>query len=124
MFERLAEQRVAIYAVLHDATVTKAECKHLDLKEDQCELLSQMVTILKPLQMATTVFSLEQNASCSIIYPVISGLLFNHLVGAEGDLPAIQRFKQTVAGDLERCFVPSCLDTAKSLPVLCAVVDP
>lgn len=124
MFERLTEQRVAIYAVMHDATVTKAEHKHLDLKEDQWELLSQMVTVLKPLQMATTVFSLEQNASCSIVYPVINGLLFNHLVGAEGDLPAVQRSKRTVAGELERRFAPSCLDTAKSLPVLCSAVDP
>ena len=124
MFERLVEQRVAIYAVLHDATVTKAEHKNLDLKEDQWELLSQMVTVLKPLQMATTVFSLEQNASCSIIYPVINGLLFNHLVGAEGDLPAVQRFKRTVALELERRFAPSSDVTAKSLPVLCAAVDP
>ena len=74
--------------------------------------------------MATIVFSLEQNASCSIIYPVINGLLSNHLVGTEGDLPAVQRFEQTVAGRLERRFVPSCLDTAKSLPVLYAAVDP
>ena len=101
MLERLAKQRVAIYAVMHHATITKAEHKHLDLKEDQWELLSQMVTALKPLQMATTVFGLEQNVSCSIIYPVINGLLFNHLVGAEGDLPAVKRFKRIVAGELE-----------------------
>ena len=124
MLERLAEQRVAVYAVMHDATVTKADHKHLDLKEDQWEVVSQMVTVLKPLQMATTVFSLEQNASCSIVYPVINGLLFNHLVGAEGDLPCVKRFKRTVAGELERRFAPSCLDTAKGLPVLCSVVDP
>ena len=64
MLERFAEQRVAVYAVMYDATVTKVEHKHLDLKEDQWELVSQMVTALKPLQMATTVFSLEQNAYC------------------------------------------------------------
>ena len=60
-----------------------------------------MVAVLKPLQKATTVFSLEENASCSIIYPVINGLLFNHLLGAEGDLLAVQTFKQTVSGELE-----------------------
>ena len=70
MFERLVEQRVAICAVLHDVTVTKAKYKHLDLEEDQWELLSRMVTVLKPLQMATAVFSLEKNTSCSIINPV------------------------------------------------------
>ena len=37
MFERLAEQRVVIYAVLHDTTVSKADDRYLDLKEDQWE---------------------------------------------------------------------------------------
>ena len=55
---------------------------------------------------------------------MINGLLFNHLVGAEGDLPAVQRLKQTVSRELEQRFAPSCADTAKSLPVLCAAVDP
>ena len=40
MMERLSEQRVAIYAVLHDPAVTKDQQKHLDLKEDQWEVLS------------------------------------------------------------------------------------
>ena len=35
-----------------------------------------------------------------------------------------KNFKQTVAGELERRFAPSCLDTAKNLPVLCDAVDP
>ena len=44
MFEHLAEQWVAaICAVLHDATVTKSEHKHLGFKEDQWELLSQLL---------------------------------------------------------------------------------
>ena len=124
MFELLAEQQVAIYAVMHNVTVTKAEHRHLDLKDDQWELLSQMVTALKPLQMATTVFSFEQNISCSIIYPVINGLLCNHLINSEGDLSAVRRFKQTVAGELERRFAPTTLETARSLPVVCATVDP
>ena len=85
--ERLSKQRVAIYAVLHDPAVTKDDQEHFDLKEDQWELLSQL---------ATTVFSLEQNASCSIGYPVINGLLIKHLVAEEFDLPAIEKFK--------RCF--------------------
>ncbi len=124
MMERLSEQRVAIYTVLHDPAVTKDDKKHLDLKEDQWELLSQMVTVLKPLQVATTVFSLEQNASCSIVYPVINGLLTKHLVVEEPDLPAIKNFKRNVSNQLKKRFKPNDLDTAKSLPVLCAAIDP
>ena len=124
MMERLSEERVAIYAVLHDPAVTKDQQKHLDLKEDQWEVLSQMVTALKPLQVATTVFSFEQNASCSIVYPVINGLLTKHLVVEESDLPAIKNFKQIVSSQLQNRFKPDSLDTAKSLPVLCATIDP
>ena len=35
MMECLSEQRVAIYAVLHDTAVTKDDHKHLDLKDNQ-----------------------------------------------------------------------------------------
>ena len=86
--------------------------------------LSQMVTVLKPLQVATTVFSLEQTASCSIVYPVINGLLTKHLVVEESDLLAIKNFKQNVSNQLKNRFKPNDLDAAKSLPVLCAAVDP
>ena len=74
MAERLCEQHVAIYAVLLETTVAKGAYKHLDLKEDQWLLLSQLTALLEPLQMATTVLGLEQNSSCSIVYPVINGL--------------------------------------------------
>ena len=45
MLESLAEQRVAVYADMHDATVAKAEHKHLDLKEDQWEVWMVTVTV-------------------------------------------------------------------------------
>ena len=47
MLERLTEQRVAVYAVMHDATVTKAEHKHLDLKEDRWELVSLLSSLYR-----------------------------------------------------------------------------
>ena len=68
MIDRLVEQRVAIYADLHDAAVSKDQYQHLDLKEDQWVLLEQLTKVLEPLQMATTVFSYEVNTSSSIIY--------------------------------------------------------
>ena len=50
MINCLVEQRVAIYAVLHDATVSKNQYQHLDLK-DQWALLKQLAKVLEPLQM-------------------------------------------------------------------------
>ena len=78
----------------------------------------QIVTVLKPLQIATTVISSEQNVSCSVIYQVINGLLVNHLTVAENNLPVVKRFKEYVSCELKWGFNPSSLDTAKSLPVV------
>lgn len=120
MLDRLAEQRVAIYATIHDPTITKQQHRHLDLKESQWEMLSQLVTALKPLQMATTVFSSDLNVSCSIVYPVINGLLSNHLVVSEDDVSAVKTFKRVVAQELRQRFIPS----SDTIPILCAAVDP
>ena len=124
MLDRLLEQRVAIYATLHDINITKPQYQSLDLKDNQWDLLSQMVVVLKPLQVATTVFSSDLNISCSIIYPVVQGLLTNHMVIHDNDLPVVKKFKETVSKELKRRFDPSSLHVAKSLPVLCAAIDP
>ena len=73
------EQGVEIYAVLHDAAVSKDLYQHLDLKEDQWLLLEQLTKVLEPLQMANTIFICEVNTLSSIIYPVLHGLIWNHL---------------------------------------------
>ena len=79
MLERLLEQRWAIYGVLHDETVSKPDHKSLDLKDEQWELMSQLVVVLKPLQVATTALCEEHNVSVSLVYPVVYGLLKKHL---------------------------------------------
>ena len=120
MLDRLAEQRIAIYSTIHDPTITKQQHQHLDLKDNQWKLLSQLVTALKPLQMATTVFSSDLNVSCSIVYPVINGLLSNHLVVSQDDVSAVKTFKRVVAEALRQRFMPS----SDTIPILCAAVDP
>lgn len=69
--------------------------------------------------MATTVFSSDLNVSCSIVYPVINGLLSNHLVICEDDASAVKTFKRVVTQELQQRFVPS----SDSIPILCAAVD-
>ena len=54
MYDRLLEQRWAVYAVIHDDKVTSSDQRHLDLRSEQWDLLSQLVVVLKPLQVATT----------------------------------------------------------------------
>ena len=75
MYERLLEQRWAIYAVLHDEQGTQSQYKHLYLKEDQWKLPEHLVVVLKPLQVATTALCESDIVSVSLVYPVINGLL-------------------------------------------------
>ena len=64
----------------------------------------QIVTVLEPLQIATTALCETERISCSLIYPVINGLLKNHFVPGEGDLPTAKTFKEVEAQDTERRF--------------------
>ena len=47
MYEQLIEQRWAIYAVIHDENITSSDQRHLDLKPEQWELLSQLSVVLR-----------------------------------------------------------------------------
>ena len=49
MFQRLLEQRWAIYAVFYNENGTQSQYKHLHLKEEQWSLMEQMVKVLGPL---------------------------------------------------------------------------
>ena len=62
VFQRLLEQRWVVYAVLHDERGSQS---HLHLKEEQWNLMDQMVTVLEPLQIATTALCETEIVSCS-----------------------------------------------------------
>ena len=120
MYERLAEQRWAVYAVIHDEQVTPSDQRHLDLKPDQWDLLLQLVVVLKPLQVATTALSLDQNVSSSLIHPVVNGLVNCHLKVRESDLAMVKRFKEVVTGEVLQRFPFH----PESVAVLSAALDP
>ena len=120
MYERLLEQRWAIFAVIHDDQVTPSAQQHLDLTVDQWELLHQMTKVLKPLQMATTVLCKDQNVSSSLVFPVIQGLLTHHLTPREEDLVVVKKFKEVVSQQLKERF----RFTEDNIMILAAAVDP
>jgi len=102
MFQRLLEQRWAIYAVFYDEYGTQSQYKHLHLKQEQWNLMEQMVKVLEPLQIATTALCETEIVSCSLIYPVVNGLLKNHLSPDENDLSAVKRFKDVVTQEIKK----------------------
>ena len=120
MFQRLVEQRWAIYSVLFDEQGSQYQYKHLNLKENQWKLMVQMAAVLEPLQIATTALCESQIVSCSLIYPVINGLVTNHLVENDDDLSVVQKFKKVVKAELERRFDPS----IDSVSMFAAFLDP
>ena len=124
MFQRLLEQRWVVYAVLHDERGSQSQYKHLHLKEEQWNLMDQMVTVLEPLQIATTALCETEIVSCSLIYPVINGLLKNHLVPGESDLPTVKRFKEVVAQDIERRFNVSEAVKEQNVAIFATILDP
>ena len=52
--------------------------RHLDLKLHQWDILTQLFTELKPLQVATNALC-DENVSVSSIYPVLNGLISKNL---------------------------------------------
>ena len=92
MFQK---QRWAIFAVLANEQSSQYQYKHLNPKDEQWQLMSQMVTVLEP-QVATTALCESEIVSCSLIYPVINGLRSNHLKENADDLHSIKAFKKVV----------------------------
>ena len=126
MFERLLEQRLAIYAVLHDQAITKpSEVRVLDLTDDQWTLLEAIVPVLKPLYMSTRLMCSEEYPTLSGIYPVLFSLIDHHLTVKERDCPAVASFKTNVVDDLKRRYSLMDQDVlCNSLAILCTFLDP
>jgi hypothetical protein len=68
MFERIIEQRLPVYAVLHDPNFTKMEdARVLSLSDDQMKIIEGLVPVLKLLYIAT-------RTMCSELYPTVGGV--------------------------------------------------
>jgi len=76
------------------------------------------------LQIATTTLCETEIVSCSLIYPVINGLLKNHLVSGEDDLPTVKRFKEVVAHDMQRRFNVSEAVEEQNVAIFTTILDP
>ena len=102
MMERLLEQRLAIYAVLHDATIiNRSMAATLDITDDQWGLMERLLILLKPFFIATTVMCSEEYPTLSGIFPILYSLVDNHL-GPHADDPAsIRTFKELALKELK-----------------------
>ena len=91
MLRRLLLLRVPILKVLSDRQVSKCDDVLLDLSVYQWSLPEELVKVLGPFEVATTVSSAAYNVSLPCMLPIMDGLR-NSLQGATDDLPEISEF--------------------------------
>ena len=72
MFERLLQLRWPVTAVLSDKNFTKpTDAKTLDMREEYWSLMSDLVPLLQPLQLMTSLYSTSDQPSASAVYPTL-----------------------------------------------------
>ena len=76
MLQRLFEQRRVINDLMLDTSFTKKNDASLLLSNQEWETVNDLSTTLEPLTAVTTYMSKEKSVSCSVVYPVVCGLLF------------------------------------------------
>lgn len=105
VIDRLYSNRFAVSNVLADRTVTKsAMAKQLEIVECDWMNIETLVTLLKPLQIITTVLSSEKHSPVSMVRPLMFKLIEKHLKIKENDDEISLKFKQTVIEQLTERF--------------------
>lgn len=122
MMERLVKQRRVISDIMLDQSVTKRSDVYMLLKESEWESLSDISNVLEKLTQITTYMSTESMVSASVIYPIVCGLLQNHLCGSDSSI--VSKIKQAIASELNSRFQPDHLETASTVPVLSYLLNP
>jgi len=86
----MTELHWPVVSVLSNRNITKlADAKTLDLKEEHWTLMEEMLPVLHPLQIVTSLFSAEECPSASSVYPTLWRLLRRELVVEDGDSAAV-----------------------------------
>ena len=125
MSARLVDLRWPVCAVLSDRNVVKpSDAKTLELKDDQWQLMTDLLPVLHPLQVATSIMSTESSPSSAMLYPMLWGLINNHLQANADDSSATAAFKRSVADAVKQRFGLLDESTASNTFVIASVLDP
>ncbi|XP_076372359.1 E3 SUMO-protein ligase ZBED1-like [Tachypleus tridentatus] len=124
MFDRLIEQRLAVYAVLHSNVVKDSQAKVLDITDKDWEVIQDIVLVLQPLYIATRVLCSEQYPTLSGVMPIMYSLLEIHLKTKDSDSNVVKNFKDEISQDLKRRFKTETEDVCKNIRMMCSFMDP
>lgn len=104
-------------SVLTDRTITKLNIAlKLEMTEHQWVLMSDIITVLKPLNVATTVLCSENQVTISLVLPIIHSVIKNHLNMNITGRPDTEKFKNILVVSLtDRFNLNSNKETVHSL---------
>jgi len=122
MFQRLVELRWPVTAVLSDKSVKKqADAKTLDMREEYWALMSDLLPLLQPLQVMTSLYCTGDQPSASAVYPTLWSFVKVDLQEKDG---AVATFKKNMTDSLRNRFAMTSLSTANHPFVVATVLDP
>jgi len=105
MIERLLELRPSLVAVIADRNIFDGRtAQKLEIFEDEWLKLNAIVSLLKPLESATTVLCSESKITISLVQPIINSILNKHLNIKYDDSKFIKEFKTAITSDLCQRF--------------------
>lgn len=103
MCESVIKNRAPITLVLSDREITKPDtARKLEISE--WSDMENMVSLLKPFQVATTVLCSEKNVTISMVRPIISNIIKKHLAVSPSDDENTKIFKETAVTFLKCRF--------------------
>ena len=117
--------RWPVVAVLSDRSFVKAsDAKTLDMRDDHWQLMEDLLPVLQPLQVVTSLLSSETTPSSSTVYPLIMKLKTQTLAANPDDSAAVQAFKSDLNRALTDRFKLDDQATPTHPFVVASVLDP
>lgn len=124
MIERLMDIKSDLYTVLNAPEFTKH--KHLLLKDSHWTIIEQILPLLKVLVETTEVLCVEEYATSSVVYPLVFGLMKNHLASNEFDSGLLRELKSKIADGIQKRLLSDHdgVPFYKSVCMISTVLDP
>ena len=105
------------FYILHDEVATAKQRRHklhnkdftkfskIEIKNDHWALMEKLCEVLKPFEVATCQLSGELYPTLGSVYPLVHGILENHLLVTAGDSPEMIYFRNGVADKIKKRFM-------------------
>lgn len=105
MCDNLWRNRSAVCGVLTDRAYTNsATALKLEISEHDWLVMEEMLVLLKPLQVATKIFSSENKITLSAVRPIVKSLIESHFKEKIDDSVHTTTFKNSIIESLTKHF--------------------